>query len=427
MNYFVMARNSLKKNIGKQTTFIITCIVSSTLYFLYGTLIYNRGRKVAEPTNLLGITLKSSMAIIIIMLGCFIIYSYTSYIRRRSRDFKILMLLGMTKKELIICLLLENLFLMLICVGIGIILGTIFSRFFFILTINYVGSPNLSFSLSKINYIYTLYFFIVLYLFTAKRTGKLIRSIDTLNKVKTSKCKGKMRETMKAVLLMFFIAMAIYTKAKEKQNIHLYAWIVCMLILYVMIFYISKIVMHILRRKNSFYKNNFLLMKQLVRNIEQDDVFIFFLSCAGFLFITYNVFCHVDLFIRYSKHISSQELNIFKFISIFTNIVFCAISSSIMYFKSQMELENTYDYFKKLYMLGMTKEEHKLLIKYRLISVFFTPITLYSIVSIVFITTIEIYMGITIFTEVKIIALSYFFTLYGYNKAKKLYYEINML
>lgn len=424
MNYLLMAKNSMKKNVRKQITFIITCIIAITFHFLYTTLIYNNGTILIAKASILGIILKASIGIIIIILSFFTIYSYTSYIRLRSREFKIKLLIGMTRGELALCILFENLILMAACLSIGILLGTIFSKFFFLVIINYLGFPNLLFSLGTVNYISTLEFFIILYVIITLRTLKLLKKPATLKKSILLKPTKKVKGLVYILLIIADLGALVY-QANNGGVLYLYIWISCMLILYGMVFYLRKFAFNLMKKTGYFNKSNFLLLKQFSRNIEKDNLFIFLIAYSSFLFITYNLVCEVGVFNKYSYEISSNGLKIFRLITLFTNLLFFAISSSITYFKFQMELESIARYFKKLYMLGITKEEFDFLIKYRLRILFFLPCTLCAITSVLFVLT-----G----THIRhfglnqgVIATSYFYNIYGYKKAKKLYMEAELL
>jgi len=426
MNYFIMAINSLKRNIRKQITFLITCIISVTLHFLYTTLIYNNGTILISNPSAFSIIFKISLGIIIILLSFFTIYSYTSYIRVRRTEFKIMLLIGMTKRELALCLLFENLILMFLCMSLGILLGTIFSKFFFLLVINYLRFPILRFSLSSINYISTLEFFIIIYAIITLRTTRLLKNMYDVNNSIVRNPKKIIGKKFKLIIFVFLIMADVYAlvnQAKIDSINYLYIFIGCILMIYGIVFYGSNLMLVAIKKGYYFHKSNFLLMKQSATNIEKDKMFIFLLAYVSFLFINYNLICEYGIFIKYSG-ITIRELRVFRLITFLTNILFFTISSSITYFKFQMELVNINKYFKKLYMIGITKEELDLLIKHRLKSLFFLPCTICAITSIILVLTINIRH---VNLNGGIIGTSYLLNVYAYKKALRMYVEANPL
>ncbi|MBU3218210.1 FtsX-like permease family protein [Clostridium estertheticum] len=424
MNYYIMAKNSLRRNMRKQITFLITCIISSTLLFLYTTLIYNNGTVLISLPLVFGsLIFTASLGNIIILLSFFTIYSYSSYIKLRSTEFKIMLLIGTTKSELALCLLFENLILMFVCMSIGILLGTIFSKFFFLLVINYLNFPNLGISLSSVNYMSTFEFFIIIYVIITLRTTYLLKDMHTVNNFIVIKPKNIISKKIKLIIYLFFIitdvCCMIYQTRIGSNSFYLYTWIDCLLMIYGLVFYGNKLIPLAINKGHHFHKNIFLLIKQSATNIEKDKVFIFILACVSFLFINFNLICEYAISINHSV-MSINELKVLRLITFLTNLLFFTISSSITYFKFQMELVNINKYFKQLYMIGITKEEFDLLIIYRLRSLFFLPCTLCAITSIILVLTMHIqHVNLNEF----IIVTSYFFNIYDYKKAVRLYME----
>ncbi|MDT8716900.1 ABC transporter permease [Clostridium sp. 19966] len=426
MNYFAMTKDSLRKNSKKYITFVIICIISITLEFLYTTLIYNSEIELVERNSVLSIILKSSISIIILTLSSFTIFSYTSYIKLRINDFKIMLLLGVTKKEIALWVFYENLFLTLFCLLAGLILGTIFSKIFFLMVISYLGFYSISFSLGMMNYVSTLELFILLYIIITIRTNKMLRNLAGGSDENIMKQKlEKFREIIKLIVLVIFIFFAVWARVNKNENGYIFVWICCMIGLYVTVFYLSKLWSYIMKKRNSYYSRNFLSVKQLVKNIENDKNFIFWVAYISFLFVTYSWICELSVFNEYSKAITMGGIKMLRFIALIGNVIFFGISAAAIYFKAQIEMENTGAYIKKLYLVGLTKKELDLLIKYRLVSMFFTPCTLCIIMSLIFMLFIGIHSQLVFFTRL-VIVICYSFHVYGYKKARKLY-EVNLL
>lgn len=429
MDYKSIVFSSLKKNIKKYMVFLVSGIISTALYFLYTTLVYNSGTMISEKGSIFGTILRSSISIIIVMLSYFTIYSYSSYISLRLRDFGIMLRIGMTKRELSVCITLENVFISAMFLLVGLCLGSVFSKIFFLAVLNYLGLSGLSFSLGVMNYIATLMFYIIIFIIITIRTGRILSEINTSANAKS---RGKLRRlVLKVFKHIIFIALVfsevmikIYFVQGHIKSV-MYIWIGCMILIYGSVFYISSLCVYILKKRNSLYGGNFLRIKQLIRNIQKDKNFLFTLAFISFLFLSYNWICEESVYNYLTRGLTEGSMRMFRVIAFFTNILFFTISSSISYFKCQMELESNTRYFKKLYLIGLTKEEYNSLIKYKLLSIFFTPYTLCFITSILFIIGAGADIRMVKFIG-SILILSYLFHMNGYSKVKKLYMNANL-
>lgn len=425
MDYITMTRTSLRKNAKKYLTFLIICIIAIMLQFLYSTIIYNGHGEIIKRGGILGMILRSSIDIIIVMLAFFTIYSYNSYIKLRIKEFKIILLLGATKGELKLCLFIENLLLTSFCLGVGLILGSIFSKLFFLVIVSYLGVPNAEFSLGLINYLSALELFVLLYIIMSFRTSRVIKHLTEIHISLRGKWRERCIEAIKLIILLLHIALAMFEKnmeAKNPNSFYFFVWICCMTIIYISVVYLSRVASYLMKKRNSFYSRNFLLVKQVMRNIEKDKVFIFAIAYISFWFITYNWIGEVSVISDYSKAVSAMGSKIFRLIALISNVLFFGISSSVIYFKAKMEMDEVSDYMKKLYLLGATKKEINLLIKYRLISMFFTPCTISIVTSLIFTAFIGPRVKLIFFTRI-IIVICYFFHIYGYERARRLYGE----
>ncbi|GFZ31318.1 ABC transporter permease [Clostridium zeae] len=420
MDYLGIAIKNLSKNIGKYTTFFIACISSLALNFIHSTLVYNDITLISK-NNLLIIILKLSMVIIIGMLCYFLIYAYISYMKLREKEFKLLMLIGMTQKELFGVLLVENTILLSICLIFGILLGAVFSKIFFMSLLKYLGLNSINLRLIKINYISIISFGIVLYVILGRMAKKVLIDITTLEKYQGERFILKVKRGAKVLALIALIILNVWLwihSASNKNYVPTSKWVNCVTFLYLLIFYVSKLILSFFNKKKYFYNGKFLSFQATIKNLYKGDTFLFRITFFSFLFITYNSI--YKIYIHDTARITVNEIKILNLIDSFTNITFFFILASILYFKSQIELEYMKDYFSRLYLVGLTKNELRATAKRLLTSIFFTSCTLNCFMTVFYLLWVKIDFGY-FKSNLILLLLAYIFNFIAYSKARDKY------
>ncbi|WP_139376136.1 FtsX-like permease family protein, partial [Clostridium oryzae] len=94
----------------------------------------------------------------------FIMYSYNSFLKYRKREFGLFMILGMTYSYIIKMLVIETCTIIVLSLLLGLISGTLLSPIFYYLINNLVKLNNISFKLSVKSYIYSIAFFLIIFI-----------------------------------------------------------------------------------------------------------------------------------------------------------------------------------------------------------------------------------------------------------------------
>jgi hypothetical protein len=420
VDYAGIAIKNLSKNIGKYTTFFIACISSLALNFIHSTLIYNDIVLISK-NNVLIMILKLSMVIIIGMLSYFLIYAYINYMKLREKEFRLLMLIGMTKKELFRVLLLENAILLLICLVFGIFLGAVFSKIFFISLLKYLGINSINLKLIKINYISIISFGVILYVIIGRMARKVLTDITTLEKNQSEELMLKVKKIGKIISLIALIILNLWLwvySSSNKNYVPTSKWVNCVTFLYVLIFYVSKLILNLFNKKKYFYNGKLLSFQATIKNLYKGDTFLFRITFFSFLFITINSI--YKIYIHDTAKVSLNEIKIINLIDSFTNITFFFILASILYFKSQIELEYMKNYFSRLYLVGLTKNELRAAAKRLLTSIFFTSCTLNGFMTIFYLLWVRLEFRY-LKSNLVLLVLAYIFNFIAYSKARDKY------
>jgi putative ABC transport system permease protein len=93
----------------------------------------------------------------------FIIYAYSSFLKYRKREFGLFMILGMTNFYIIKMIVFEICMIAVVSILLGLISGTLFSPIFYYLVIRLINIKGISFSLTFNSYIYSIIFFLTVF------------------------------------------------------------------------------------------------------------------------------------------------------------------------------------------------------------------------------------------------------------------------
>lgn len=383
MNYFHIAGNFLHKNHRRNFSLIFCCVVVITLHFLFdATIFYNKSIFKVKTTYTLT-AIAGSYTNIITILSFLTVFCFNSYMRRREDELRTLLRLGLTRKELQISLALEQFYIILISLGIGLTLGTIFFKLFYLTITKYVGMENNNFilMLTFYKYISTVFFAIILYIIISMRSIAIVKKLEASSKNINLECKSRVKSVVRALFLVLLIILQIYIRYISKKNMHfmlLHINIICVIILYCYIFYINKF---LLSNKRMVFNKKLSLIRAVIENIEANKVFIFFISYFGFSIFNYKLSTGGAAMMR---NIGRMEMNIINFISIFTEILFFYIASEIILYKFKMELMGREKYYHNLFVLGLTKNEMRGILNTKLKAEFLAPAIINFIISIIF-------------------------------------------
>lgn len=182
----------MRKNIKHYYLYFFALIFSVVLYFVFSTLQYDSA--VMESTEMsvkMNSAFKTATILLIVIVGIFVFYANTIFLRRRSREIGLYQLIGLTRGAVARLLIIENILLSVGAMLIGIGVGMLVSRVFLLLLMKLVGHEGviaLSFSsaaviqtavvffaiiiLTSLQMVYVVYRHSLIQLFNLERTGE---------------------------------------------------------------------------------------------------------------------------------------------------------------------------------------------------------------------------------------------------------------
>lgn len=180
-----LSLKNIKKSFKDYAIYFFTLILGVAIFYVFNaidsqTVMMDVTKSTKEIIKLMTNMLSGVSVFVSFILGFLIIYASRFLIKRRKKEFGIYLTLGMSKRKISIILFFETLFIGLISLIVGLLLGTILSQFMSLLVANMFEADltNFTFIFSKTSCIKTLIYFGIMYV--------LVMIFNTIN---ISRCK----------------------------------------------------------------------------------------------------------------------------------------------------------------------------------------------------------------------------------------------
>ncbi|MFE5471973.1 FtsX-like permease family protein [Bacillus safensis] len=128
MNINQLIFRNLKKNLKNYYLYVFALVFSVALYFSFVTLQYSPALDDVKGSIKGGASIKAASVLLIAIVGIFLLYANSIFIKRRGKEIGLLQLIGMTKQKIARLLNAENFILYVTAMAIGIIAGFIGSK-----------------------------------------------------------------------------------------------------------------------------------------------------------------------------------------------------------------------------------------------------------------------------------------------------------
>lgn len=164
MNINQLVFRNLKKNLKNYYLYVFALVFSVALYFSFVTLQYSPALDDVKGSIKGGASIKAASVLLIAIVGIFLLYANSIFIKRRGREIGLLQLIGMTKQKISKLLNAENFILYVVSMAVGIIAGFIGSKLMLMVLFKVTGVnaiANLHFSGMAL--LQTLIVFFVIY------------------------------------------------------------------------------------------------------------------------------------------------------------------------------------------------------------------------------------------------------------------------
>lgn len=221
MNINQLVFRNLKKNLKNYYLYVFALVFSVALYFSFVTLQYSPALDDVKGSIKGGASIKAASVLLIAIVGIFLLYANSIFIKRRGREIGLLQLIGMTKQKIAKLLNAENFILYVVSMAVGIIAGFIGSKLMLMVLFKVTGVnaiANLHFSGMAL--LQTLIVFFVIYGLIMLRNRWFINRQTILSLFRTTSSteqrvkKISVFEIIIGVLGIAFISSGYYISSK---------------------------------------------------------------------------------------------------------------------------------------------------------------------------------------------------------------------
>jgi bacitracin transport system permease protein len=185
LNYIIF--RNLRKNLKNYYLYVFALIFSVALYFSFVTLQYDPSMdEVAESTKGAA-AIGASSVLLIVIVGIFLLYANTIFIKRRSKEIGLFQLIGLTKGRIFGILSAENFILYFGSMVIGILIGFLGSKLILMILFKIIGIDVITkLYFSPMALVQTLIVFAVMYLLIMLMNYTFIRAQSILSLFRVS-------------------------------------------------------------------------------------------------------------------------------------------------------------------------------------------------------------------------------------------------
>ena len=212
---------NIKKSFKDYAIYFFTLILGISIFYVFNaldsqTVMINVSSSTQDIIELMMTILSSVSVFVSFILGFLIIYASRFLMKRRSKEFGIYLTLGMSKRKISLILFFETLFIGILSLGVGLLLGVLISQVMSLVVANMFEAnlTKFAFVFSTSACIKTIIYFSIMYLlvmiFNTYSVSKC-KLIDLLNGAKTSE-KVKLKNPYLCIFI-FIISSIILGKA----------------------------------------------------------------------------------------------------------------------------------------------------------------------------------------------------------------------
>ncbi|MDE5414329.1 ABC transporter permease [Alkalihalobacterium chitinilyticum] len=181
-----------KVNKRKYIFYFLCNSFAVVIFFMFSTLYLNENITENEQLQkgMDDILLIPATALLIFTVF-FISYAHSIFIKRRRKEFALFMTLGMTYRDLVKLLLLENGAIALASLVVGLLSGSVFSRLFFLVLMSNVDMADTPFYLNGMMFLYTVGLFLLVFIAAVGKTLFITGTHELVNSLKEDRTSDK--------------------------------------------------------------------------------------------------------------------------------------------------------------------------------------------------------------------------------------------
>ena len=281
---------NFKYGIQKNIAFFICSTITIAIFFIFSNLTFSK--EIDDFMNYAGmgaeVVFPMMVIVVLIFSFGFICYISNSKSKSRSKEFGLYMTMGMSKKDISKLIIIEDAILMSTSIVMGMLIGMIFSRLVYMITMNMIDIESTNFVLDYRSYLLTGIVFVVIYAFnivltTASRRKLKIKDLITSDrKSEYSKKNIISLAVIGLAMMLIFAGVAIATTKSRNiamnNKLILAAITIGIVGAYLVISNIIGIISGIAKKDKGVYAKNLMSISELKYTSKKNEKVLFILS-----------------------------------------------------------------------------------------------------------------------------------------------------
>lgn len=138
--YPKLAAGNIKKNGKTYIPYILTCILTVAMFYMIRSLTINPGLKEMKGGEMVASILAFGSCVIASFAAIFLFYTNSFLVKRRKKEFAVFNILGMEKRHLFLVLAWESVYVLLISLTVGLLIGIALDKAMFLLITRLMGA-----------------------------------------------------------------------------------------------------------------------------------------------------------------------------------------------------------------------------------------------------------------------------------------------
>ncbi|PFQ43329.1 ABC transporter permease [Bacillus cereus] len=296
MTFRQFAFNNIIRSKRTYAAHFLSSTFSVMVFFTYALLLFHPSLQgeLASTSKTMGKLATTGMQIsqylIFIFSFFFLLYSVSSFLKTRKKEFGILMMHGMTPSQLNKLIFLENMLIGIASVAFGILIGLIFSKLLLLLSANILAIDNgLPFYIPIKAIFMTVGAFLILFLFISLFTSKMVKVNNLIELMRSEEKPKPEPRASKGLALLSLVLIGLgygfvfyFTIGRDfDKPQYLFMGVGCVIIgTYFLFSQLSVYVLRVLKKKDSvfFNKTNLLTISELAYRMKDNATMFFMLA-----------------------------------------------------------------------------------------------------------------------------------------------------
>ncbi|WP_026584789.1 FtsX-like permease family protein [Bacillus sp. J33] len=389
MTFRKLAFINVVRNRQIYLAYFLSSVFSVSVFFIYALFAFHPAFTTEKIGGYVSVGMHFAEAIIYVFSLLFVLYSMSSFLKSRKKEFGILAINGMSDKQLRNLIFLENMLMGFAATISGIAIGLLFAKLLLLISEYVLGMSNeLPFYWPWQALLLTSVSFSVLFLIISIFTTSFVRCSQLID-LFTGSAKPKRAPKASPALSIFsvFLLGGGYAAALLVQEALVFFAMIPVTIIVILgtyFFYtqLSVYFLHSIRKQKKIYRHkvNIIVLSNLIYRLRDNAQMLFMVTVVlTITFSSIGTIVGIRTMLLESAKIAQQGIDIVLFIGFFIGAVFFISSASLLYFRLYTDMEGDKREYEMIAKLGLTEKELSTIITIKLGVLFFIPLFVASL------------------------------------------------